>query len=75
MKIRHLISAAALVFAAACSNSPAAPDSSSPAFKVDRGHANSGSYTCTAPQSPTYKHVTADRKEALIQQGYTCTKD
>ena len=74
MTIAKMVSVAALVGMVACSNSPVAPNTA-PDFKVDRGNANSGTYTCTKQSSPTYKHVTADRKEALIQQGYTCTKD
>jgi putative hemolysin len=74
MKIAQMVSVAALVGIAACSSSPVAPNGT-PDFKVARGNANSGTYTCTQQGSPTYKHVTADRKEALIQQGYTCTKD
>ena len=54
-------------------------DTSDPALKVARGQAESGTYTCksSVPGNPTYKHVTADEKNAIIKsgEGYTCTRD
>ena len=68
----RLLAASAVVALAACADSTTEP--TRPQLKVDPGNANSGFYQCTMQGSPTINKVTADNRQAYINDGYTCTK-
>jgi hypothetical protein len=68
----RVLAGSAVVALAACTDSTTTP--TQPQFQVARGHSQS-TWTCTKAGSPKYNHVGAERKQELLADGYTCTKN